>query len=126
MRSTEELSRKGAKAQSATAFLRVFFAPLRLCARKRVSQALLLIIFFGLNVFSQIQPAEFEELATTLVTLKSAQERESLLSKKRDLMTPDLRKALIRQGNTRLLAGQYATAFDIYGLAQNIAEKIGD
>jgi hypothetical protein len=32
--STEKnLSRKGAKAQSATAFLRLFFAPLRLCAR---------------------------------------------------------------------------------------------
>jgi hypothetical protein len=31
----EELSRKGAKAQSATAFLRVFFAPLRLCAFAR-------------------------------------------------------------------------------------------
>ena len=29
--STRKLSRKGAKAQSATAFLRVFFAPLRLC-----------------------------------------------------------------------------------------------
>ena len=34
----EELSRKGAKAQSATAFLRVFFAPLRLCARQMFAQ----------------------------------------------------------------------------------------
>src|SRR5215212_6300131 len=33
----EELSRKGAKTQSATAFLRVFFASLRLCARKMFS-----------------------------------------------------------------------------------------
>ena len=32
--SEEYFSRNGAKAQSATAFLRVFFAPLRLCARK--------------------------------------------------------------------------------------------
>ena len=92
-------------------------------------QPLLLILFLSLNVFSQIQPtttAEFEDLATDLVTLKSPQERESLLSKKRNLMTPDLRKALIRQGNTQLLEGRYATAFDIYGLAQNIAEQIGD
>jgi hypothetical protein len=29
---SDDFSRKGAKAQSATAFLRVFFAPLRLCA----------------------------------------------------------------------------------------------
>ena len=39
-RDLEDLSRKGAKAQSATAFQRVFFASLRLCAR----------IFFFLNV----------------------------------------------------------------------------
>ena len=30
----EDISRKGAKAQSAAAFLRVFFAPLRLSVRK--------------------------------------------------------------------------------------------
>jgi len=34
----KELSRKGAKAQSATAFLKGFFAPLRLCARKMFGQ----------------------------------------------------------------------------------------
>jgi len=33
-----ELSRKAAKTQSATAFLRIFFAPLRLCARKYFGQ----------------------------------------------------------------------------------------
>jgi hypothetical protein len=32
-----EFSRKGAKAQSAIAFARVFFAPLRLCARELFS-----------------------------------------------------------------------------------------
>ena len=35
--SGEDLSRKGAKAQSATAFLKDFFAPLRLCARDHSS-----------------------------------------------------------------------------------------
>src|ERR1041384_5125987 len=33
----EDFSRKGAKAQSAIAFLNVFFAPLRLCARNTSS-----------------------------------------------------------------------------------------
>src|SRR4029079_3345582 len=49
-----------------------------------------------------------------------------LLTEKRDLMTPDLRKALIRQGNAQLVAGRYSRAFDIYGIAQNVAENVGD
>lgn len=93
-------------------------------------RALLIILFLSLNSYAQTPPtaslSEFDDLANTLVTLKSAEEREQLLSKNRALMTPDLRKALIRQGNAQLLAGRYSTAFDIYGVAQNIAEQIGD
>src|SRR5687768_14463407 len=91
--------------------------------------AILIVLLLSLTVPAQNNPvaaqSDFEELATTLVTLSSTQERELLLTKKRDLMTPDLRKALIRQGNVHLLAGRYSAAFDIYGLAQNIAEQIG-
>ncbi|HEX6731710.1 MAG TPA: tetratricopeptide repeat protein, partial [Pyrinomonadaceae bacterium] len=89
-----------------------------------------MISLLSLEVCAQTSPptalAEFEDLATTLVRLRSPQERELLLTKKKELMTPELRKALIRQGNAQLLAGRYSTAFDIYGLAQNISEKIGD
>ena len=70
--------------------------------------------------------ADFEDLALTLTTLGSPQEREQLLTQKKELMTPDLRKALIRQGNAQLTAGRYAKAFDIYDIARNVAEKIGD
>lgn len=92
--------------------------------------ALLIILLFSADTRAQTQPpnslTEVNDLATTLVTLKSQQERELLLAKNKALMTTDLRKALIRQGNAQLLAGRYSTAFDIYGLAQNIAEQIGD
>ena len=95
-----------------------------------LARPLLLVFLLSLNLHAQAPPrtalAEFENLATTLVTLKSQQEREQLLTKNRALMTPDLRKALIRQGNSQLLAGRYSTAFDIYGLAHSIAEQIGD
>src|SRR5881394_1695113 len=47
----EELSRKGAKAQSATAFLRAFFAPLRLCARKLQAALNSERIFEGLPMY---------------------------------------------------------------------------
>lgn len=95
----------------------------------RVS-ALLITLLISLNVHAQTPPqaelSQFEDLATTLVTLKSQQEREELLAKNRALMTPDLRRALIRRGNSQLLAGRYSTAFDIYEVAQNIASQIGD
>lgn len=94
------------------------------------ARALLIILLLSFNIYAQAPPrnalSEFDDLATTLVALKSQQEREQLLAKNRALMTPDLRKALIRHGNSQLLAGRYSTAFDIYGVAQNIAEQIGD
>ena len=94
------------------------------------ARVLLIVLLLSLNICAQspAPPAlsEVDDLATTLVTLKSQQEREQLLAKNRALMTPDLRKALIRHGNSQLLAGRYSTAFDIYGVAQNIAEQIGD
>jgi CHAT domain-containing protein/uncharacterized protein HemY len=90
-------------------------------------RALLILLLLSLNICAQSPPqVDYDDLATTLVTLKSQEEREQLLSKHRALMTPDLRKALIRHGNSQLMAGRYSMAFDIYGVAQNVAEKIGD
>ncbi len=89
-----------------------------------------IVLFVGFFVHAQTPPStsltQLEDFATRLITLKSQQEREQLLARNRALMTPDLRKALIRQGNTQLLAGRYSTAFDIYGVARSVAEQIGD
>lgn len=91
------------------------------------ARAFLLVLLLSINIHAQTPAlSEVDDLATTLVTLKSQEEREQLLAKNRALMTPDLRKALIRHGNSQLLAGRYSHAFDIYGVAQNIAEQIGD
>jgi len=84
-----------------------------------------IILLAALLIHAQTPPST-EDFATTLITLKTQQEREQLLARNRALMTPDLRKALIRQGNTQLMAGRYSTAFDIYGVAQSVAEQIGD
>ena len=92
-------------------------------------KTVIIILLLTLNTRGQTpssSPADFEDLALTLTTLKSPEERDQLLTQKKGLMTPDLRKALIRQGNAQLMAGRYATAFDIYGIARNVAEKIGD
>ena len=97
---------------------------------ERTIYTLVFIFLLSSTIHAQTEPsegiAEFEDLATTLVTLKSSHEREQLLAQKKGLMTPDLRRALIRKGNSHLANGQYSTAADIYGLAKNIAEQIGD
>src|SRR6185369_4754682 len=50
-----------------------------------------LLVLASVPVHAQIQPtdkvSELEEFATALVTIKSTQERERLLSQKKDLMT---------------------------------------
>lgn len=98
--------------------------------KSHLLRPLLIVLLAGLSIHAQTPPAtslsELEDLATTLITLKSQQEREELLTRNRALMTPDLRKALIRQGNSQLMAGRYSTAFDIYGVARSVAEQIGD
>src|ERR1044072_9164638 len=94
------------------------------------TRALVLLLILAAGSHGQDLPAsplaEFENLATTLVPTQSQQEREKLLDKNKALVTPDLRKALIRRGNAQLLAGRYSTAFEIYGIAHNIAAQIGD
>jgi len=96
----------------------------------RLIPAIIVVSILAVSGHGQNSPtpplAEIDDLATTLVTLKTSQEREQLLDKNSSLVTPALRKALIRQGNSQLLAGRYSTAFEIYGIAQNVAAQIGD
>ena len=97
-------------------------------SKPRFKTALLLILLLSFNVVAQndsgAAPSDIEDLAISLTTLNSPQEQELLLARKKDLLTPDLRKALIRHGNAHLLAGRYSKAFDIYSLTQKIAEQI--
>ncbi|HEU4712152.1 MAG TPA: CHAT domain-containing tetratricopeptide repeat protein [Pyrinomonadaceae bacterium] len=99
-----------------------------LSLRLHLARSVLIALVIGVHIHAQTPPSlsEFEDLATTLIKLKSPEEREQLLARHQSLMTPDLRKALIRQGHSQLMAGRYSTAFDIYGVAQNISEQIGD
>src|SRR5687767_14578864 len=94
------------------------------------ARALLFVLLLSLDVYAQAPlPAdlsEIDDLASTLVTLKSPEERQQVLAKNQTLLTPNLRRALIDRGNSQLLAGRYSTAFDIYGIARNVAEQIGD
>jgi CHAT domain-containing protein len=97
---------------------------------KRLVSCVLATLTFVCAALSQspapILPSQIDDFATLLITTTSPQDRSNLLASKKDLLTPDLRRSLIRQGNVHLMAGQYGSAFDIYRLAKNIAEQIGD
>lgn len=99
-----------------------------------LARVLLIVLLLSISVFAQTPPqsppqtslGDLDDFALTLTTLKSQEERDELLAKNRALMTPDLRRVLIRQGNSQLLVGRYSQAFEIYGVARNVAERIGD
>ena len=67
-----------------------------------------------------------ENLAGQLANAKSDEERTALLAANKESLTINLRKALIQKGNVLLTQGQYAKAFDVYGIAKRVAEQLDD
>lgn len=67
-----------------------------------------------------------ENLASALVLAKTESERSSLLAAEKDLMTVELRKALIAQAEKLSTQGSYTQALAVFDLAYRIAEQIGD
>ncbi len=66
------------------------------------------------------------DLADAIVAAKTEQERAALLTEDKDLMTVELRKALIAHGERLRSQGRYPEAIIVYQLARDVAEKIGD
>ena len=55
-----------------------------------------------------------------------AQKRTDLLTTRADLINARLRRELVRHGNLLLLDGKYTPAFEVYQLAEKVAERIDD
>ncbi|HEX8746466.1 MAG TPA: CHAT domain-containing tetratricopeptide repeat protein [Pyrinomonadaceae bacterium] len=70
-------------------------------------------------------PAE-EELAEALAKATTEPERAELLAAEKELQTVALSRALISQAGRFYERGEYPSALAINGLAQSIAEQIGD
>jgi CHAT domain-containing protein/tetratricopeptide (TPR) repeat protein len=66
------------------------------------------------------------DLAAALIAAKSDGERAPLLAAEKELVTPELPRALSIEGDRRSDQGNYAEALRIYQLAQTIADQIGD
>src|SRR5215475_4818443 len=92
----------------------------------------LLLLAFVLSSTIQAQDgprtisAQIDDLAATLVATTSSRERDTLLVTRKELVTPDLRKSLVRTGNAQMMSGEYARALEIYKIAENVAGRIGD
>src|SRR4029434_7349788 len=66
------------------------------------------------------------ELAARLVAAKSDEERTTLLAADKELLTIELRKALLQQNGAVIRKGSYAQALAIFELTAKIAQEIND
>jgi CHAT domain-containing protein/Tfp pilus assembly protein PilF len=67
-----------------------------------------------------------EKFASELAAAKTEQERSVLLATKKDLITVELQRALVKEGARLSSQGNYSEALAIFKLAQSISEQIGD
>lgn len=67
-----------------------------------------------------------EDLAASLAAAKTENERAALLAADKELLTVELRKALVSRGDRLSAEGSNARAIELFRLAQSIAEQIGD
>jgi CHAT domain-containing protein/Tfp pilus assembly protein PilF len=70
--------------------------------------------------------ASEDVLAAALVAARTEEERKALLVAENELVTVELQKALIKQGQRLSNQGSYGQALSIYQLALQIAEQLGD
>lgn len=70
--------------------------------------------------------SQVRDFGRELVKAKSPEERNALLAARKELITIELRRELVVQGNILLLTGKYSAALDIYTLAESVAGQIND
>jgi CHAT domain-containing protein/Tfp pilus assembly protein PilF len=101
---------------------------------RSLSVALLLLFcsFLSPSGFSQSPSSDsaaqtaVEELAAALLTAGTEEEQRSQLAAKKNLLTVELRKALIAQGNELRERGQFNAAIRAYGVASLVARELAD
>lgn len=101
---------------------------------RSLSVALLLLScsFLSPSGFSQSAPPDsaartpIKELAAALLTAGTEEEQRSHLAAKKNLLTVELRRALIAQGDELRERGQFTAALRAYGVANLVARELAD
>lgn len=86
---------------------------------------LFITLFVPIGV-GQKPDSTIPDFAQELIRSDSTSKRSELLAAKKELVTTELAKELVKQGNFLLLAGKYAPAFDAYTLAGTVSTQIKD
>lgn len=91
----------------------------------------LFVLTLFLTVFAPIGVGQgpdstIPDFARELIRSESTSKRTELLAAKKELVTTELAKELVKQGNFLLLAGEYSVAFDVYTLAGAVSTQIKD
>ncbi|MBA3322456.1 MAG: CHAT domain-containing protein [Pyrinomonadaceae bacterium] len=94
-------------------------------ATSRLSFFFFIALFLSPLCFAQDDPRTLR-LAEKLVAAQTEDERAALLSAEKDLVTVELRKALVAAGRRQRIQGNFPQALSIYRLAQSVAERIDD
>jgi CHAT domain-containing protein len=97
----------------------------------RTVKLLLFVLMLFLTVFAPIAVAQrpdstIPDFARELIKSDSSSKRSELLATKKELVTTDLAKELVKEGNYLLLAGKYSVAFDVYTLAGTVSTQLKD
>src|SRR6185503_13819865 len=66
------------------------------------------------------------ELAARLLSAKGDQERKAILAAEKEMVTVELVRAVVSEGDHLETQGVYSAALDSYGLALSLAEQLHD
>ena len=96
----------------------------------RWSSVIIASLYLSLQTFAQGQPpaepSAVEALATAVVSAKTPEERDRLLDDSKNLVTIELRKALVKQAEGLQDRNELDQALNVFRLVQSIAERIND
>ena len=73
-----------------------------------------------------LDPAVFDRFANLLIGAKTNEERDALMADNKQLLTTDLRIALIRRAGYFQSIDNYSQLLNIYSIIETAAQKIGD
>ena len=73
-----------------------------------------------------LDPAVFDRFAGLLIGAKTAEERDALVADNRQLLTTDLRIALVRRAVYFQSVDNYSQLLNVYSIIETVAQKTGD
>ena len=94
--------------------------------KKLLQQAVIILWCFCCGGVAATQDMELQDFVGEFRASRIGEAQSRLLSSKKNLVTADAMNALINQGDQLYYQEKYSETFTAYGLALQLAERIGD